>query len=495
MKRMKRVFSMMLAACLCLALALPAAAAGGDLSQLPCAGDRGRLRLSREQAAAYAQQLYTALERAKKEWNENGFADTYLVCATLVATDSDALLWIADYELYPGGDGDYDEWFPGQLEFRGSRAMIAFEELWQWDGKKAVAFEPMKATGTHFALREGGIEAFTIYLGTDVDGDAWDAYYPYSGGKPATTPAWCRCWCCAYDYRLEEAGVSARQSHQETARALANAYMKSGYWPQLPFDWSTFHTNDEMWDMAGYFSVRGGTGWQKFYGDDGPMPDINGQSDAVPGAILTASSMTFADDCWEEASVAAAGLEAYAHAGTGASGFTDVPDDAYYADAVHWAVESGITNGTGERTFSPQATCTRGQVVTFLWRMAGQPEPRTKSNAFRDVKSGDYFYKPVLWAVENGITNGTSATAFSPNDLCTRGHVITFLWRYLGKPGTLEGSALAASLPRGYYTEAVAFADEMGLLAGTAQAFEPNANCPRADIVLYLYRINNLPVG
>ena len=109
--------------------------------------------------------------------------------------------------------------------------------------------------------------------------------------------------------------------------------------------------------------------------------------------------------------------------------FTDVADKAYYRDAVAWAVENGITKGTTATTFSPNATCTRAQAVTFLWRAAGSPKPETRTMPFTDVPAGSYYYDAVLWAVENGITKGTSDTTFSPNMTCTRAQIVTFLYR------------------------------------------------------------------
>lgn len=164
-----------------------------------------------------------------------------------------------------------------------------------------------------------------------------------------------------------------------------------------------------------------------------------------------------------------------------ANPFTDVPADAYYHDAVLWALEKGITTGTTATTFGPTATCTRGQVATFLWRAKGCPEPTTTQNPFADVKESDYFYKAVLWAYENGITTGTSASAFSPEVTCTSGQVITFLWRANGKPA-------AETTGTEYYAEAVAWANTKELLSGTDVAFAPENQSPRADIVTYLYR-------
>ncbi len=166
--------------------------------------------------------------------------------------------------------------------------------------------------------------------------------------------------------------------------------------------------------------------------------------------------------------------------------FTDVPADAYYTEAVKWAYENGITTGTSETTFGPMETCTRGQVVTFLWRAKGCPEPTSTVNPFTDVTETDYFYKAVLWAVENGITNGMTETTFGPKETCTSGHVVTFLWRANGQPAAAGESTLVEGGQ--WYSDAVAWADSVGLLSGTGVAFEVKNNAPRADIVTYLYR-------
>ena len=118
---------------------------------------------------------------------------------------------------------------------------------------------------------------------------------------------------------------------------------------------------------------------------------------------------------------------------TGTNPFTDVASSAYYYDAVLWAVEKGITSGTSADTFSPNDSCTRAQTVTFLWRSAGSPKPAASSNPFTDVQSGTYYYDAVLWAVENSITSGTGANTFSPADTVTRGQTVTFLYRSQGK--------------------------------------------------------------
>ena len=170
--------------------------------------------------------------------------------------------------------------------------------------------------------------------------------------------------------------------------------------------------------------------------------------------------------------------------------FQDMPDDAYYFEAVNWAVANNVTNGTSETTFSPNVGCTRAQVVTFLWRAAGQPEPTEGTNPFTDVKEGTYYYKAVLWAVEKGITNGTSETTFDPDETCTRGQIVTFLWRRAGKPApTGANNPFADVKPSAYFGSAVLWAVEKGLTNGTSETtFEPNEDCTRAQVVTFLFR-------
>lgn len=170
--------------------------------------------------------------------------------------------------------------------------------------------------------------------------------------------------------------------------------------------------------------------------------------------------------------------------------FTDVENPSYYYDAVRWAVDNGITTGTGPTTFSPEQACTRAQVVTFLWRGAGSPEPSTSTNPFSDVKAEDYFYKAVLWAVEKNITKGMSETEFAPESPCTRAQVVTFLHRYeeTPAPGSITNpfTDVAAS---DYFYNAVLWAVDKNITKGmTETTFEPNLSCTRAQIVTFLYR-------
>ena len=167
--------------------------------------------------------------------------------------------------------------------------------------------------------------------------------------------------------------------------------------------------------------------------------------------------------------------------------FVDVPADAWYAPAVAWAVEQGITTGTTPDTFSPDDPCTRGQIVTFLWRAAGRPEPKAAA-AFTDVPADAYYAKAVAWAVEQGITLGTSSTTFSPDDPCTRGQAVTFLARALG--ALPQSRAVFTDVPAGsYYEDAVSWAAETGVTQGVGGGrFAPDDPCTRAQIVTFLYR-------
>lgn len=172
------------------------------------------------------------------------------------------------------------------------------------------------------------------------------------------------------------------------------------------------------------------------------------------------------------------------------SDFTDIVPAAYYYEPVLWAVENNITAGTSATTFSPDETCTRSQVVTFLWRSNGEPEPTTTDCPFSDVKAGAFYYKAVLWAVENKVTAGTSATTFSPDTGCTRGQVVTFLHRAQGTPSPKTSSCQFTDVKAGdYYYNAVLWAVENEVTAGTsATTFSPESTCTRGQIVTFLYR-------
>ena len=196
---------------------------------------------------------------------------------------------------------------------------------------------------------------------------------------------------------------------------------------------------------------------------------------AVTSVKLTANTTVYAK--WTQ------------NGGTAQNPFVDVKEGAYYYDAVLWAVEQKITSGTSATTFSPDASCTRAQMVTFLWRAAGSPKVENGKNPFTDVKADAYYYDAVLWAVEKGVTSGTSATTFSPDATVTRGQTVTFLYRNAGSPevsGTMPFTDVEADA---YYAKAVQWAVQQKITTGTSETtFSPMSDCTRGQIVTFLYR-------
>lgn len=176
--------------------------------------------------------------------------------------------------------------------------------------------------------------------------------------------------------------------------------------------------------------------------------------------------------------------------------FIDVKTTDYFYNSVKWAVGKNITNGTSSTTFSPYKSCTRAEIVTFLWRAAGSPEPTTTRNPFRDVNAVTHssYYKAILWASQKGITSGTSATAFSPDQVCTRAQIVTFLYRYAGQPSGYYSNPfkdVGATSEASYY-KAILWAVGKGITTGTsATTFSPYASCNRAEAVTFLYRYTN----
>ena len=218
-------------------------------------------------------------------------------------------------------------------------------------------------------------------------------------------------------------------------------------------------------DLTAYTPTRSGyifTGW---YAD-------KALTEKITKVKLTGNTTVYAG--WQEAA---------------ASPFTDVPKDSYYEEAVNWAVEQGITAGTTATTFSPNAACTRAQAVTFLWRAAGSPAPESGVMPFTDVAEGSYYHDAVLWAVEQGITKGTTDTTFTPNAKCTRAQIVTFLWRSQKSPASDSVNPFTDVAADAYYADAVLWAAENGVTSGTtATTFSPNNNCTRAQIVTFLWR-------
>lgn len=168
--------------------------------------------------------------------------------------------------------------------------------------------------------------------------------------------------------------------------------------------------------------------------------------------------------------------------------FYDVPNNAYFYEAVKWAVKNGITTGVGDNLFAPEQPCTRAQIVTFLWRAAGSPEPKGAASGMTDVVSGSYYEKAVAWAIENGITTGTTTSTFSPDATCTRAQSVTFLFRAIGK--LVDSKAeFSDVLTDSYYANAVAWAVENGVTNGIGDGlFGPDNSCTRAQIVTFLFR-------
>ena len=169
--------------------------------------------------------------------------------------------------------------------------------------------------------------------------------------------------------------------------------------------------------------------------------------------------------------------------------FVDVATGSYYEDAVDWAVENGITTGVSANRFDPNGVCTRAQAVTFLWRAAGSPAPRSRTMPFTDVPASSYYYDAVLWAVENGITKGTSETRFSPDATCTRAQIVAFLWRSEKSPAAGSRNPFADVKSTAYYADAVLWAVKEDITKGTTNTtFSPDADCSRAQIVTFLWR-------
>ena len=172
------------------------------------------------------------------------------------------------------------------------------------------------------------------------------------------------------------------------------------------------------------------------------------------------------------------------------SAFTDVAPGAFYFDPVKWAVDKGITSGTTPTTFDPNGSCMRAVVVAFLWRAAGSPEPTSEHNPFTDVKPSDFYYKAVLWAVEKGITSGLTPTTFGPKVMCNRAQVVTFLYRAMGSPQVSATDCPFSDVKeKDFYYKPTLWAVEKGITAGlTATTFGPLSICNRAQVVTFLYR-------
>ncbi len=177
-------------------------------------------------------------------------------------------------------------------------------------------------------------------------------------------------------------------------------------------------------------------------------------------------------------------------------GYSDVQNPKnFWFKPVYWASEKGITTGYKGGKFKPGNDCTRAQMVTFLWRMKGSPAPKSKTCSFKDVKKSAYYYKPVLWAVDKGITTGYTKTSFKPNNVCTRAQTVTFLWRMAGKPKPKSAKSKFSDIKKSaYYYKAVLWASEKGIVAGYKNGtFKPNEKCLRRQIVTFLWKYSGKP--
>ncbi len=222
-------------------------------------------------------------------------------------------------------------------------------------------------------------------------------------------------------------------------------------------------------ELSGYVPTRANYVFAGWFAD----PDLTRQ---VSSVTLTANTTVYAK--WTEAVVD--------------NPFVDVDASDYFYKPVLWAVGKGITAGVAPDRFGPGENCTRGQIVTFLWSAAGKPEPKTADNPFDDVSPSDYYYKAVLWAVENGITAGVSDRAFGPEESCTRAQAVTFLWSAKGKPQASGGAVFGDVSQSAYYYHAVQWAVANGITAGVGgNLFAPGDVCTRGQIVTFLYKAYN----
>lgn len=444
------------------------------------------------QANAYANAIEKAITRNAK-FNLNNQEVTRSVYATLFNIDNKILLWIAGISM----ENREREW-PLEIAYGTNRCFeINFEEVWEWNGTQAVKFAPLSDYDAVYAnLRPEGLEIFTNYGGTDVDGEAFDALYPISNGKISTMPDWCRAWMWLYEYKLEDAKISmAGKSQKELAETYINYLNQKHIWPVLPFDWNTLKTEYD----ANYIEISNGTGWSKYY------PEISKKEHSfnfmeywpvfyngnLGGTLLSASDIADQDGRWSKSEDMIAHLKALGNS----SGFSDVLDSDWFAESVKWAVENKITAGTSEIAFSPRKSCTRAQILTFLWRANGSPMPSTGTSCpFSDVKSNAYYYDAVRWAVEHGIlaigdptaTGDFTALEFAPDKPCSRVQAVTFLYLAAGSPAVSSQSAFQ-DVPQNNY--AVSWAVQNGITSGTSDTtFSPDKICNRAEILTFLYR-------
>lgn len=444
---------------------------------LPTKGYAAAPAISASQAAAYAQVIQNATRRLTEEFgpydSEYEEPDLYV---TTFSVEGNTLLWVCGICV----ENREAEW-PLDIQFGNGCFHVIFEEIWEWNGEQAVRF-PIMSYDSYANLRANGLEVYTCYGGTDVDGEAWDAFYPFVNGKISAAPDWCRAWAWVYDYKLEELGLPQSGTDQSISEAYFKKLAELNCWPALPFDWSTVST--AMSFGAGDFraEVTGGSGYQSLYTMDEfdyAWPSVKGD----PNVLLCAADIADQDGMWIKAAEAIDVLTQYSLSATG--GFVDVRPDAYYVAPVLWAVENNITTGTSSTTFSPNNTCSNAQILTFIWRANGSPAPNI-ANPFFDVSPSDYYYKAALWAYEKGIVSGN---IFHGDANCTRSMAVTYLWENAGSPNMNDEIYFEDVSSDMLYAPAISWAVKNGITTGTnATTFSPNSTCTRGQIVTFLYR-------
>ncbi len=253
-----------------------------------------------------------------------------------------------------------------------------------------------------------------------------------------------------------------------------------------------FEVSNTPYASMGEFDAGVGSGWMITQNDTfigkGASEFLVENGDVIRWQYTCQYGADIGDHGWQDQSKPAPKPEDQNKEET-KTGFCDVSESDYYFEAVKWAAELGITHGTTESTFSPEEVCTRAQMVTFLWRAAGCPEPSGTETAFGDVDKDAYYYKALLWAVEQGITSGTTQSTFSPDAVCSRSQMVTFLYRNANSPAVRGSHAFSDVQSGAYYHDAVIWAAEQGVTKGTSDtAFSPCADCTRGQMVTFLYR-------
>jgi len=265
------------------------------LADCPYIGDREQWIMSTEQAESFTRVIQDAKLRCEtmEFWHDDGDRKVY---TTLADVNGNTVLWVCGITIM-----EDEPWMPGDIAFGNGYFNIMFEEIWEWDGTQAVEFSLVSDYGAHVKLRSTGLEMFINYEGTDVDGEAWDALYPFANGRISPSPEWCRAWVWVYDYKLDNYNIQAGgMSSRSVAQALFNSFVDSGSWPSLPFDWDTLSIVNDLGDSY-RAEVESGTGYKEFYDDDGydgfewPWPDYSS------GEMLSSGDIAAQDGRWVEA--------------------------------------------------------------------------------------------------------------------------------------------------------------------------------------------------